>query len=38
MENLGLIEREASDKGEVRYRIRDPKVRFALEKGIEILN
>lgn len=36
MESLGLIEKEATDKGEVRYRIRDPKVRFALYKGIKI--
>lgn len=36
MENLGLIRRDYSDKGEVRYFIRDPKVRYALENGIPI--
>ncbi len=36
MENLGLIEKQASEKGEANYRIRDPKVRFALSRQIEI--
>lgn len=36
MESLGLIEKDVSDKGEISYFIRDPKVRFALANGIEI--
>jgi len=36
MENLGLIDKETTDRGENQYWIRDPKVRFALEKQIEI--
>lgn len=36
MENLGLIDKDVTDKGENQYWIRDPKVRFALAHGIEI--
>lgn len=36
MESLGLIEKDVSDKGEISYRIRDPKVRFAIAHGISI--
>jgi hypothetical protein len=36
MESLGLIEREAADKGEAVYRIRDPKIKYAIEHNIDI--
>ncbi|WP_140846770.1 P-loop ATPase, Sll1717 family [Paracoccus sp. FO-3] len=36
MENLGLIEREVADKGEAVYRIRDPKIKYAIENSIDI--
>lgn len=36
MESLGLIEKDTSDRGEIKYRIRDPKVWFAISKGVEI--
>lgn len=36
MENLGLIEKDVSDRGENNYLIRDPKVKYALAHGIEI--
>lgn len=37
MESLGLIEKDASEKGEAKYRIRDPKIRFALEHKVDII-
>lgn len=36
MENLGLVEKDVSEKGENSYRIRDPKIRYALVNSIEI--
>ena len=36
MESLGLIERDASEKGEATFKIRDAKVRYAISHGIDI--
>ncbi len=36
IENLGLIDKDVTGKGENQYSIRDPKVLFALEHNIEI--
>ncbi|WP_428524627.1 P-loop ATPase, Sll1717 family [Roseibium sp.] len=36
MENLGLITKDTSEKGELFYTIRDPKVRFAIDNDINI--
>ena len=36
MENLGLIEKNSSEKGETTYRIRDPKIRYAQKNNIEL--
>lgn len=36
MESLGLIEKDYADKGEAIYRIRDPKIRYAIENGVDI--
>lgn len=37
MESLGLIDKLAADKGETVYRIRDPKIRYAIENKIDIV-
>lgn len=36
MESMGLIETTGSEAGSTTYRIRDPKVRYAIEHGIDI--
>jgi hypothetical protein len=36
MERIGLVEKVGQDSGVVRYRIKDPKVKYALENNIKI--
>lgn len=36
MERIGLIEKDSQQQGAIIYRIKDPKVRYALKKGLKI--
>ncbi len=38
MERIGLIERHSQESGAVQYKIRDPKIAYALENKVEIKN